>query len=222
MTLRKRWLVSLVAVAVIVYLTMWLGWALRWDWLARVDLSVLGQFHGFGVDHPAWVTACNVLCTVFSPSAFRLAAVPLIVLAVVRRQWRIAIFLFLSVELAGVVTEIAKDVVNRPRPPTAFVAAYSTSFPSGHAMGAMAGVLALSVVLLPMIRDSWRRWAIAAGAVVVVAVGTARVALNVHNPSDVIAGWALGYLYFAGCLLVFARRSVTEEVETPEALDTST
>jgi undecaprenyl-diphosphatase len=73
-----------------------------------------------------------------------------------------------------------------------------------------------------MIRDSWRRWAIAAGAVVVVAVGTARVALNVHNPSDVIAGWALGYLYFAGCLLVFARRSVTEEVETPEALDTST
>lgn len=222
MTLRKPWLVGLLAGAVAAYVTMWLGWAMRWDWVSHVDSSVLGLFYRFGVDHPAWVTAWNVLCTVFSPSAFRLIAAPLIVLAMVRRQWRIALFLFLSVELAGVVTEIAKAVANRPRPSTAFVVAQGTSFPSGHAMAVMASVLALSTVLLPMIRRPWRRGVIAAGAAIVVAVGIGRVVLNVHNPSDVIAGWALGYLYFAACLLVLARSPVTEAAETQLALDTST
>ncbi|MGH9480074.1 MAG: phosphatase PAP2 family protein, partial [Terriglobales bacterium] len=33
-------------------------------------------------------------------------------------------------------------------------------------------------------------------------VGFGRVALNVHHPSDVLGGWALGYLYFAVCAWV--------------------
>ncbi|MGH3560643.1 MAG: phosphatase PAP2 family protein, partial [Mycobacterium sp.] len=41
--------------------------------------------------------------------------------------------------------------------------------------------------------------AVAVGALIVVAVGFGRVALNVHHPSDVLAGWALGYVYFLVC-----------------------
>jgi membrane-associated phospholipid phosphatase len=47
------------------------------------------------------------------------------------------------------------------------------------------------------------RVAIALTALSLLLVGIARVALNVHYPSDVLAGWSLGCLYFVLCLWVF-------------------
>jgi membrane-associated phospholipid phosphatase len=43
------------------------------------------------------------------------------------------------------------------------------------------------------------------GVVTMLLVGLARVALNVHHPSDVVAGWALGLLYFLLCMAVLRR-----------------
>lgn len=56
---------------------------------------------------------------------------------------------------------------------------------------------------LPMMNVGARRAAVAAVAVALPAVGLSRVALNVHYPSDVLAGWSLGYLYFLVCLWGF-------------------
>jgi len=120
------------------------------------------------------------------------------------------------VELAGIITEIAKYAANRPRPATALVSALSTSFPSGHALGVMVGVLALLTVVLPLVRRPLRAWLIAIGAVIVILIGIGRVVLNVHHPSDVIAGWAFGYAYFVACLLLIPpSRRVTAADETP-------
>jgi undecaprenyl-diphosphatase len=126
----------------------------------------------------------------------------------------------ISVELAGLITEIAKYAANRPRPTTALVAAPSTSFPSGHAMGVMVGVLSLLTVVLPVVRHPLRAWLMAIGAAVVVLIGVGRVVLNVHYPTDVLAGWALGYAYFVVCFLLLPPwRPITVTDETPAALD---
>lgn len=217
MTLRKPWLVGLVVLSLVVYMAMWLGWTMQWGWLDAVDSWALDAFHGVGVNHAVWVTFWNVLCTVLGPTVFRIAALVVIVLALRRRQLRLALFLVLSVELSGLVTEALKRAANRTRPTTALVDASSASFPSGHALGVMAGVLALTVVVLPLIRRELWGWVITTGAVIVLAVGIGRVVLNVHHPSDVLAGWAAGYLWFAASLLVLARKPVTAEDETPVA-----
>jgi membrane-associated phospholipid phosphatase len=83
------------------------------------------------------------------------------------------------------------------------VAAPATSFPSGHALEATSALLALLTFLLPVLSRATARAAIALTALSLLLVGVARVALNVHYPSDVLAGWSLGYLYFLLCLLVF-------------------
>jgi membrane-associated phospholipid phosphatase len=208
MTPRRIWLVCSAVLAV----------ALHWNWLTTVDSSALDDLYRYGVAHPGWVTAWNVFCTVLGPTAFRLLALVVIISALVRRNLRVAFFLVISVELSGLVIEIAKQAANRPRPSTALVTAPSSAFPSGHALGVMVGVLALLTVVLPVARRRLHPWLIGLGAVVVVLIGIGRVVLNVHHPSDVLAGWVLGYAYFVACLLMLPpSRPVTVADETPAA-----
>lgn len=218
MTPQKRWLIGSAVAAVAVYALLWIGFVLRWTWLSTIDSAALDAAYSYGAGHPGWVTAWDVFCTALGPTAFRLVSLVLIVIAFSRRNVRGAMFLLISVQLSGLVVEVAKRAADRPRPTTALVAASATSFPSGHALGVMVGVLALLTVALPVARRRMRGWLIALGAVIVVAIGIGRVVLNVHHPSDVVAGWALGYAYFALCLLVVPPwRPITQSDEIPEA-----
>ncbi len=219
---RKRWLVGLAASALALYLLLWFGVAAQWQWIDTVDRFALGVLHDFGIAHPGWVVFWDVFCTVLGPTVVRLIALIVIVVALARRNVRVAMFLVISVELSGLITEAAKAAANRSRPAEAFVSALSTSFPSGHAVGLMVGVLAFLTLLLPIVRRPMRAWLIVIGAVVVVAIGFGRVALNVHHPSDVLAGWALGYVWFVVCVLAVPPVvPVTAADETPAALDNS-
>ena len=145
-------------------------------------------------------------------------ALPVIVVALVRRNVQTALFLVVSVELSGFVANAAKDLSNRPRPSTALVYGVSTSFPSGHAVGAAVGVLALLSVFWSAVPKRLQIPVIAVAATLVFLVGFGRVVLNVHNPSDVVAGWALGFLYYLLCLRLVPPRPLTSTAETPAEL----
>ena len=209
---------------VALYAAMWIGWAQGWLWLDAVDNWSLDNLHSVYSAHPAWMTCWNVFCTVLGPTAFRLFGVAVIIWLLVRRYLRLALFLVLSIELAGMLTLTMKYVANRPRPLTAMVHAFGTSFPSGHAVGVSAAVLSLLTVGSAFLAPRWRAVLTVLGAVIVVAIGFGRVALNVHHPSDVIAGWALGYLWYLACLLAvrplpLKREGVSVPAETPAAPD---
>lgn len=196
-TLRASALISGVA-ALAVFAMMLLGYRQGWGWLSTADTAALDVGYGIGIKHPAWVSFWDGLSTVFAPPVFRVLAMAAAVAAAWRRRVRAALFLLVAVEPSGVLTQLAKDAVDRPRPVTALAAASSSSFPSGHALGVMVGVGALLVVALPLLRRRARMVALIAGGLVVAAVGVARVALGVHHPSDVLAGWALGWAYLCG------------------------
>ncbi len=222
MTLRKWGLVGGAALALIVYALLWVGFVQQWAWIDAVDRNALDPLHAYGLAHPLWVTAWDVFCTVLGPTAFRLIALVVIVVALSRRNVRVAMFLIISVELGGLVTEAAKIAAGRPRPGGALVPATSSSFPSGHALGVMVSVLALLTLLLPVVRRTLRIWLIIGGAMLVLGIGVGRVVLNVHHPSDVVAGWALGYAWFAVCLLLVPPVApITAADETPAVLDSS-
>ena len=200
-----RWRIALAAA--VLYAVMWVGYLQNWVWLHGLDWSLLNASHDIAVKHPAWVQFWSGFTYVFGPEPLRLLGLVAAAVLLVRRNVRAALLVVTCAPLNGLVTTGAKALANRPRPPTMLEYAPSTSFPSGHALEATAAWLALLTLLLPVLSASLRRVAIAVAAVVLVLVGISRVALNVHYPSDVLAGWALGYLYFLLCLLVFRPRA---------------
>lgn len=189
--------------ATVVYGLMWVGYCQNWSWLHRVDWSLLNAAHDIAIKRPVWVRFWVGVSFALGPVPLRLLGIVAAGAALVKRNVRAALLLLACAPLNGLVTSAAKALVNRPRPSTMLVPASSTSFPSGHAVETTAALLALLTFLLPMMSRSTGRVAIAVTALSLLSVGIARVALNVHYPSDVMAGWSLGYLYFLLCLLVF-------------------
>lgn len=172
-------------------------------WVSRFDWSLLNPAHDVGVKHPVWVRFWDGVSFALGPVPLRLLGTVAAVVELVRRNVRAALVLVACAPLSGLVTAAAKALAQRPRPATMLVAVPSWSFPSGHALEAMSALLALVAVALPALGRALGRVAVAVAALSVALVGVARVALNVHYPSDVLAGWSLGYLYCLVCLLVF-------------------
>ncbi len=117
-------------------------------------------------------------------------------------RW-IPVFLVVVTLGDSLVTNTIKGIVERARPTIEPVAAtLGPSFPSGHSSTAAAFFAALA--LLAGRRRSAARAALAGIAVgLAVAVACSRVLLDLHWVSDVVAGLALGWGWFAVCALAF-------------------
>jgi undecaprenyl-diphosphatase len=113
---------------------------------------------------------------------------------------------FLAVVTIGdsVVTHVVKAAIDRARPAIDPVAAtLGPSFPSGHSSTA-ASLFAAVALLAGRRRGVRARAALAAAAVgLAVAVACSRVMLDLHWTSDVVAGLALGWGWFAACAIAF-------------------
>ena len=112
-----------------------------------------------------------------------------------RRQWRAAGVFFASVGGSMLLTQVIKRLVARPRPAlwASLRPEHTLSFPSGHAMDTAAIATALLLLLWGRRSCGWAGGA----ALFSLAVGWARMYLGVHNPSDVLAGWAAGVAWVA-------------------------
>jgi len=105
-------------------------------------------------------------------------------------------FVFVAITMFGRgASELQKYWIGRDRPDLEahLVVVKTSSFPSGHANSAMIFYLTIALILTQGTR--WRATAVALALVTAFLVGTSRVVLGVHWPSDVVGGWAFGMLW---------------------------
>ena len=121
-----------------------------------------------------------------------------------RRQGRAAALFFLSVGGSMLLTQVIKPLVARPRPAlwASIRPEHTFSFPSGHAMDTAAIAAALVLLVWGHRGHGWV-WLMPLFAL---AVGWARMYLGVHNPSDVLAGWAAAVAWVAAVHWVAPRQ----------------
>ncbi len=119
-----------------------------------------------------------------------------------QRRAGTALYLLLAVGSGILVSSLLKLFFDRPRPdlvPHA-QAVYTSSFPSGHSMMSAVTFLTLGA-LLAAVQESLRLRAYLLGiaALLSLMVGTSRVYLGVHWPTDVLAGWTAGAAWALMC-----------------------
>ena len=176
------------------------------DRLVDLDQSV-GQW---GADHAAeWSTQLLQLVTDLASTPMTIAVIVVVAVAEMIRvpnRW-ITPFLITVVVGEVVIVNAVKQLLDRVRPTfNPITDQLGPSFPSGHSATAAALYAAVALVLAR--RRAPRTRALLAGSAVAIAVGVAisRVLLGVHWTSDVIAGLAFGWAWFAVCAIAFGGR----------------
>jgi undecaprenyl-diphosphatase len=176
--------------------TALVAWAVSGGTVGSFERSVFHVVNG-------WPDSLRPVMYVFQLLGVLGAPLVVAVVALVLRQWRLALGLVLLVPVKLLVEmNVLKGAVHRERPGTTVphavlrnVPSAGDSFPSGHAIIAF-GMVAL---LAPYLRHRWQLLLVVALAVL---NSLARVYLGAHNPLDVIGGAFAGIAI--GALLNFA------------------
>ncbi|HTM24459.1 MAG TPA: phosphatase PAP2 family protein [Vicinamibacterales bacterium] len=154
---------------------------------------------------PAWITDVLLdLTALGGPTVLGLVVVSIIGFLLLQARYRTAFFIFLTAATGEAIGAAMKSLFERARPTVVphLREAFSSSFPSGHAMQSAIIYLTLGAMLM---RISERRltklYCCAMAMMLTVLVGVSRVYLGVHYPTDVLAGWTVGLFWASLCWL---------------------
>ncbi len=156
---------------------------------------------------PPWLPeAARDVTALGSYSVLGIVVAAVIAYLLLMKREGAALWVLASVFGGMLLSNALKQIFDRPRPDFVEHAArvFSSSFPSGHATLSAVTFLTLGA-LLASLHDSWRLKVFFLGVAIIVTVlvGTTRVYLGVHYPTDVLAGWCVGAAWAAICWTVF-------------------
>jgi undecaprenyl-diphosphatase len=180
------------------------------DPLTQFDVMLLDWLHAHAT--PAGYTIFSAISFLGSSVVMTVLGLGVALRLSVRRRWIVLGGWVAAFAGGGLLNQILKLTIQRPRPPYAaqFLQHFSWSFPSGHAMASLIGygMLAYLLMVHGTNRRSMQTAIVLGAALLIVAIGASRLYLGVHYFSDVVGGYAAGVLWLAACVsgLEVARR----------------
>lgn len=164
-------------------------WESTWDWGLQI-IRLIQQSH-----FPLLDSVMTVITVIGTEEFYML----LVCVLLWNGHHRLGVRLAVWLALAGSINADLKNIFGHPRPfeldpSVQLVRTSGYGFPSGHAQAATVvwGYLASQC---SQTRFKW------AAAAAIFAIGFSRIYLGVHFPTDVLAGWVIGLILLAFCLV---------------------
>lgn len=134
-----------------------------------------------------------------------MAAVVCVFLFLKFKNWKFILQLLAVTILSALSNMALKLFFGRARPSIEHLVSVETlSYPSGHAMAAMAFYGFLIYLLFHIKMAKWLRWLLCVVfAVFIFLVGMSRIYLGVHYPTDVAGGFIAGLIWVMFCIVLF-------------------
>jgi undecaprenyl-diphosphatase len=170
-------------------------------------LSALRQEADPGrVKGPWWLQAgAEDLTALGSPTVLGLTVLAVTGYLFLHGLYRNGLFIFSASVGGWVLNWLLKAAFERTRPVIVphLREVMSSSFPSGHALTSAAVYLTLGALLMRIAQGRLAKYyCIAIAMFLTFLVGSSRVFLGVHYPTDVIAGWLIGMTWALLCWVV--------------------
>jgi membrane-associated phospholipid phosphatase len=133
------------------------------------------------------------------------ALIVLVWLLLIKRHFLGAAALTLSTALGNEVNKLLKDWIARPRPELEHLAHVdSLSFPSGHAMVGLTFYFFIAYLVIEGMKSmAAKRMVVTVTVLLLLLIGASRVILQVHYPTDVVGGFAFGYLWVMMSIFIY-------------------
>ena len=130
-----------------------------------------------------------------------------------RQRWAEAKMLMIACLGAVILNQGLKLFFARPRPLlwTRLIAETSYSFPSGHALGALVLYGFWAYVLATRFPQK-QKLIYTISVLLISAIGLSRLYLGVHYPTDILAGYAIGFLWLVVCVVMLRLQTSAKSV----------
>ncbi|MDQ3487575.1 MAG: phosphatase PAP2 family protein [Acidobacteriota bacterium] len=155
---------------------------------------------------PAWLElAAFDITALGGPTVLGMTVLAIVGFLVLQGMYRNAAFVFLASVGGWMLNDLLKEVFARPRPQVVphLRQVMSLSFPSGHALTSAAVYLTLGALLMRVAQSRLAKfYCMFIAMLATLLVGSTRVYLGVHYPTDVLAGWLIGISWALFCWLL--------------------
>lgn len=121
------------------------------------------------------------------------------------KRWKYVVQATLVLALATISNMMLKRFIDRARPGIEHLVSVETlSYPSGHAMSAMAFYGFLIFLVTKFKIQKVIKYALVVILILLIlSIGISRIYLGVHFPSDIAGGFIAGFIWVVFCVLVF-------------------
>lgn len=208
-----------------VFLVLFIALTLFISSYHHVDAFIIGLVQSL----PAGLTSLALLITKLGDP------IPLITLALIVASWELyrrhytRSFAMAASLIVMPAFYLIKELIQRARPVSDFVLQHGLhdySFPSGHSAGSMAVYGMILVLAYSHLTGKIRIVVVTGCTLIILLVGTTRIYLGAHFPSDVLGGWLLGLtiisllrsssLVIAKHRHISTKRAIEDSTEKPE------